>query len=183
MSAQEGLNVETGTVPTSASLKSSPLNGGKWLEPLRNWNPQNFITLPLTVVIAHALVKRRNSSNVLHDFCSSDTCPTSWLTSIFVEIRGCCILLFLVTQQGKFCANLGHSSPLGSSLPGSKCRVNAADPTEPPRVRSRLHQDPFYSPAALDFLFAELGWSSVTGENETKISTQTEIYMKTSEWC
>lgn len=182
MGVQEGLSVETDTVPTSTSFQSSPLNSGKWLEPLRNWNPQNFITLPLAVVIACALVKLHNS-NVLHDFCSSDMCPTSWLTSIFVEIRGCCILLFLVTQQGKVCADLGHSSPLGNSLTGSKRRVNATDTTEHPRVRSCLHRVLFYSPAALNFLLTELGWSSVIGENEIKISTQTEIYMKISEGC
>lgn len=102
---------------------------------------------------------------------------------MFVEIRGCCILPFLVTQQGKVCADLGHSSPLGSSLPGSKRRENAADPTEPPRVRSRLHRVPFYSPAALNFLFTELGWSSLTGKNEIKVSTQTEMYMRISEGC
>lgn len=119
-------------------------------------NPQNSIMPPLA--IAYALIKQHTRRNVLHNFCSSDTCPTSWLSNIFVEIRGCWILLFLLTWQ-KVCADLGCSSPLGICLTGSKRRVNPADPTEPPRVRRHLHWVPFYSPAALDFLFTELGWS------------------------
>lgn len=117
-------------MPTPPSFLSSYLNGGKWLEPLRNRNPQNFITLPFNIAIAYALVKLRNNSNVLHDFCSSDTRQTSWLMGMFVEIRSCCILPFLVMQQGKVYADLGHLQQTSGQIPcwqqvqGEYCRPN-----------------------------------------------------------